>query len=399
MTSNLTRREFARRAALVASAVLIGAETPLCSSAGEDNAYPPIHYDADGLIVHKRGPNGSLDGGDTCQREGWYWFGVWVREQMQDPWKIPRKFNLTFHDVIGLLEPKRDGVFYRHPKLAPWNNPCDKDYGFSRDQMLPIMAAMGVWSQNDPSFGEPLKRLWNALPQDKVGGTKHTFNGHWWPSDQIALVYTGDIVGPATINFYRRALAQDPMKAGDGNGPNGERELGVNVAIRLDAAKDKDNTGDDLNLIVMLLLGALRYPNTTPLGLPPLPILPPLPDLPKPIVAVTGLPDWRIAPLPPGSVLNAWLPPSITTDALLHAYKQRPVSYGSYLGAYRKKYGIDLAVSVEEVRKRLDDGISSGWQQDAKAVYGAIRWYHREETGANPALAGLYEPIARKYLE
>jgi len=393
-----TRREFIRNVSIVASTALIGGETPLYASIKTDDSYPPIHYDAEGLIVHKRGPNGSLDGGDTCQREGWYWFGVWVREQMQDPWKVPREKLKTLSDVVGLLEPKRDGVFYRHPKLAPWNNPYDKDYGFSRDQMLPIMAAMGVWSQRDPSLGEPLRRLWNALPQDKVGGTKHTFNGNWWPSDQLALVYTGDIVGPATINFYRRALAQDPMTAGDGNGPNGERELGANVALRLDAAKDKDNTGDDLNLIVMLLLSALRYPNTTSLGLPPPPILPSLPDLPKPIVNAVGLPDWRTKPLPTLQMLNAWLPPSITTDALLRAYKQRTLSYGSYLRAFRKN-GIDLGTPVEKIRKPMDDGISSGWQPDAKAVYGAICWYHREETGANPALAGLYEPIVRKYLE
>src|SRR5260370_3548048 len=32
-------------------------------------------------------------------------------------------------------------------------------------------------------------------------------------------------------------------------------------------------------------------------------------------------------------------------------------------------------------------------------VFGALRWYHRAEVGANPAFAELYEPIIRKYLE
>ncbi len=104
-------------------------------------------------------------------REGWYWFGVWIREHvLNDPWPVQRK--LTFPEVIQLLEPASDGVFYRHPKLAPWNNPYDKDYGFSRDQMVPLVAAMGVWGLTDE-----LHRLWNALFQDVVGGTKHTFNG------------------------------------------------------------------------------------------------------------------------------------------------------------------------------------------------------------------------------
>lgn len=395
MTSELTRRDFAQRALLMASAPLFGVGSPIASSA-KPESYPSIHYDEDGLIVHKKGLNGSLDGGDTCQREGWYWFGRWIREKMQDPWPIKRE--RTFAEVVGLLEPKSDGIFYRHPKLAPWNNPYDKDYGFSRDQMLPIMAALGVWSQSDASLGEPLRRLWNALPQDQLGGTKHTFNGSWWPSDQYGrLVYTGDIVGPATINLYRRALNQDPMKANDGNGPNGERELAVNVALRLDAAKDRDNTGDDLNLIIMLLLASFRFPNIDPIGVPPLPVLPSLPDLPKPLVDLFGRPDWRVPPLPPLSIFSAWLPSSITTERLLDAYKQRPLSYGSYLSAYREHCGGgDLTATA---RKCMDDGISRGWKPEAKGVLGAIRWYHREETGANPALAGLYEPIVRKYLE
>ena len=127
-------------------------------------ASPPIWYDSDGLIVHR-----GMNGGDTAQREGWYWFGVWIRQNvLHDPWTVPRK--LTFPDVLRLLEPKQDGVFYRHPKLPPWNNPYNEEYGLSRDQMVPLMAAMGVWSLHDPSFGEPLRRFWNALPQDQLGG-------------------------------------------------------------------------------------------------------------------------------------------------------------------------------------------------------------------------------------
>src|SRR6266545_1809678 len=54
-----------------------------------------IYYDTDGLIVH-HGPNGELDGGDTAQREGWYWLGVWIRQNVPglQPWPPPRK--LTF---------------------------------------------------------------------------------------------------------------------------------------------------------------------------------------------------------------------------------------------------------------------------------------------------------------
>lgn len=337
-----TRRELLRRSALESSAAL------LCNPVKAQSS-PPIMYGTDGLIIH----NG-MDGGDTAQREGWYWFGIWIRQQvLKDPWPIPRK--LTFPQVIQLLEPKQDGIFYRHPKLKPWNNPFDKTYGFSRDQMLPLVAAMGVWGQT-----EPLRRLWNALPQDVLGGTKHTFNGEWKTVFGQKTVFTGDIVGPATINLFRRAWNEDPMPASDHNGPGGETELAANVDVRLASTlNDRDNTGDDLNLIVMLLMSILRFP--------------------------TG----------------------VSTGAVNRYAKNRPVSYGSFLGAYRQMIrdkhiaadGVDLKASPSEVKRRLDEGIAGGWKTDASRVYGAVRWYHRIESGANPQLAELYQPIIRKYLE
>ena len=132
-----------------------------------------IYYDADGLIVHRPTADHPCgDGGDTAQREGWYWLGVWIRQQTSGlaPWTSTRR--LTFNQVLQLLEPNRDGVFYRHPKLPPWNDPNSKEFGFSRDQMVPLVAAMGVWGKQ-----AELRRLWDALPEDALG--KHTFNGNW----------------------------------------------------------------------------------------------------------------------------------------------------------------------------------------------------------------------------
>ncbi|MGF6790161.1 hypothetical protein [Paraburkholderia sp. 35.1] len=131
----------------------------------------PIYFDNDGLIVHMD-KNGHFDGGDTAQREGWYWFGVWIRQNTPGlpPWQPTRRLN--FDQVLKLLEPNGDGVFYRHPKLPPWNDPFSKEWGTSRDQLVPLIAAMGVWGKT-----EELKRLWNALPEDIVG--KHAFNGNW----------------------------------------------------------------------------------------------------------------------------------------------------------------------------------------------------------------------------
>jgi hypothetical protein len=139
-----------------------------------------IYFDNDGLIIHKKNrPDCPTvekvecqDGGDTAQREGWYWLGVWIRANTPGlkPWPYTRKLN--FDQVLRLLEPKGDGVFYRHPKLAPWNKPYDKELGFSRDQLEPLVAAMGVWGK----YAE-IGRLWDALPTDLTG--KHAFNGNW----------------------------------------------------------------------------------------------------------------------------------------------------------------------------------------------------------------------------
>jgi hypothetical protein len=334
MKMSLTRRDLVSRS-------LIGAAAAALGPALRAQTDPPIMYDDDGLIVHR-----GMDGGDTAQREGWYWFGVWIRQRvLNEPWTIPRK--ISFPQVIHLLEPKQDGIFYRHPKLKPWNNPFDKTYGFSRDQMIPLIAAMGVWG-----LVEPLRRLWNALPQDVLGGTKHTFNGGWKTVFGQKAVFSGDIVGPAIINLFRRAWNEDPTPASDHNGPGGEKELAANVDIRIASTlNDRDNTGDDLNLIVMLLMAVLRFQTQISAG-----------------------------------------------AANLYA-KNRPVSYGSFLGSYRKEYGVDLRAVPSEVKHRLDQGISSGWPTDASRVYGAVRWYHRVETGANPQLAEIYRPIIRKYLE
>lgn len=349
---------------------------------------PDIFYDDDGLIVHQR-INDKWDGGDTAQREGWYWFGVWIRQNvLNDPWSVPRK--LSFDEVVELLEPNKDGVFYRHPKIDPYNNPHSSEWGFSRDQMIPLVAALGVWGRTDA-----LRRLWDALPEvewefsrDQLtllvnaldgfglrslsdylrnalsqGGiikTKHTFNGDWniiqlpfMPSS--IRFHTGDLVGPATINLFRRAWGEDPMAAGDSDGKLGEDELAANSALKIPPAlTDRDDTGNDLNHIIEHLMAKLRFP-------------------------------------------------SDVSEKSANAYcKNRLISYGSFVKAYYDVYGEDLLAVGDltpVVRQRLDEGIKNGWVTDAGRVYGAVRWYHRVGKGANPKLAEIYEHIIRKYLE
>jgi hypothetical protein len=72
----ISRRQFLQSAAIATTAISLP-EIGSCEPAGPaaETESPPIFYDADGLIVHR-----GNDGGDTAQREGWYWLGRWVWE-------------------------------------------------------------------------------------------------------------------------------------------------------------------------------------------------------------------------------------------------------------------------------------------------------------------------------
>lgn len=356
-----SRRAFLQDASLAAVASLISLHSRPSRGdiAAPSSQLQDIFYDHDGLIVHHH-PDGSDDGGDTAQREGWYWLGVWIRSNiLGEPWTAPRPLNLSFPDVLKLLEPGKDGVFYRHPKLPPWNNPYDNKYGFTRDQMTPLVAAMGVWNQL-----APLSRLWDALPQDAFPKLKHTFNNNDGRPDK-KLIYSGDPVDPQTVNLFRRARGEDPTKVSNNDildliNPDGSHAdflLNGNAGSRTPAfLEDRDDTGVDLNLIVLLLMSILRFP-------------------------------------------------SVESAQAVNTYaKNRLVSYGSFVSAYRQHYGVDILSlgdlgDLPDIKDKLDRGIESNWPTDASRVYGAVRWYHRPGKGANPQLAELYAPIIRRYLE
>src|SRR6266481_7347190 len=137
----------------------------------------PIYFGPEGLIVHMDDLNhdgqfqvSESDYGDTAQREGWYWFGKWIRDtKLNQPWTDNPPRQLTIDQVLALLEPDGNGVFRRAPKYDPYS-----DYGLTHDQLVPLVAAMGAWGRK-----EPLQRLWDALPEDFAG--KHAFgpDGRW----------------------------------------------------------------------------------------------------------------------------------------------------------------------------------------------------------------------------
>jgi hypothetical protein len=133
-------------------------------------APPGSAFQRAGLIMHDGG-----DFGDTAQREGWYWLGVWIRQnELAQPWTDTPPRTLSFDEVLRKLEPHGDGVFVRAPGKDPFGRAMDgfDHHGTTRDQLVPLIAAMAAWGKRDA-----LQRLWNALPEDVLG--KHDFQGHW----------------------------------------------------------------------------------------------------------------------------------------------------------------------------------------------------------------------------
>jgi hypothetical protein len=173
----------------------------------------------------------------------------------------------------------------------------------------------------------------------------------------VSNVHSGDLITPATVNLFRRAMNESPLipistaltlpPVNIGTGQLGESELAINAGIRIAASKNKDDVGDDLNLIVLMLMSKLRFPS------------------PVSSVAVAG-----------------------------YAHN-RSLSYGSYLGAYYQHYGDDTT----DMQGRIAAGIVNGWAPDASGPFGAVRWYHRAATGANPQLAELYSVIVDAYIK
>src|SRR5262245_54332899 len=108
---SLARREFFAATAAVFAIGRRAFAGPQTSTNKGGDVIPKFHRDANGLIVQADG-----DGGDTAQREGFVWFGLYIRRKklgLSDPTYIDLK--LTFPDTIQLLEVNKSGLFRRHP--------------------------------------------------------------------------------------------------------------------------------------------------------------------------------------------------------------------------------------------------------------------------------------------
>ena len=282
-----------------------------------------IAFDRYGLIIQRDG-----DGGDTAAREGMYWLAKAAREALFNHPGQPKagpfqawRTRDDFVRVLDLLEEKDaagqyTGHYRRHPYDPRWNT-SDK---MSRDNMLPLIAAMGAYG--GPDMEQRLGRFYDNMS---------TFAGflRFLNKDLMLLVE----------EFIKRARNQAVDETID------HAIADCALSARLKCINTMDDVGDDLNLMVSLLLPELRQNK----------------DYFKAI---------RVRYL-----------------------EKRPMNYGVYMTAYYMYWGHEPP-RPDLMQARMDEGITKkGWLPDCSKVFGAIKWYCRLESSGNPGLANLYRPI------
>ena len=299
------------------------------------------------------------------------------------PWQTA--LPLPLEDTLNLLELGSTGQFRRHPTQKQWSDPKD----FSRDQLTPLIAAMGVSGNQELR----LKR------------SRATLQHCSFPAPFKCIQQTKDLAGADILNFYHRALGEPPNIDDPDNNPNtvnGDVMLVMGVLNRLyQSNKAPDDVGDDVNLVVQLLTSNLFPKSRTPESALAWQIYiggtsQYLGQLIQLIVSNRHDPEIAdtlkllgIDPNIAGFILDIALRkviPSVIPPG-------RPVCSGSYLRAYRSAYPGDFNADEQTMQGRISRGIQTGWLPECPNILGALRWYFRAESNGCPALAELYAPI------
>jgi hypothetical protein len=195
-----------------------------------------IHFDAHNLIVQANG-----DGADTAQREGMYWFArgmyrygadfhrvrpwITLRPDENDKTDVRRLYRSVVHQFLVRDAGGKLVGFRRHPKQANNSDPAK----MSRDQLLPLIAAMSVWDDQ-----ATLKEVYDYFANQP--GPISWLNSDWMD------VYR---------QYIRRARNEPVEDTLD------KTLLDGAVEARLCCIDDADNVGDDLNLLVLLTLSEM----------------------------------------------------------------------------------------------------------------------------------------------
>jgi hypothetical protein len=168
-----------------------------------------LHFDGFGMIVQA-----DMDGGDSCNRLGMYYFGLWCRyHQEQDLFPVA----MEFAKKAALLEVSA-GKYVRHPDPLKWYSSPDRT---SRDQLIPLICAFGAFG-----ITGALKRLFNEMPK-----------------------VNKDIFGPAHLALFIRAFNWFPLWP-----VLWLTDLWMLFGVLIDLYKQRDpNEVDDNNCIIMHL--------------------------------------------------------------------------------------------------------------------------------------------------
>lgn len=178
---------------------------------------PPLFFDDYKLIVQR-----DMDGGDTAQREGFCWFGMYLLSQKNV--NLDFDLGLEWKEAVVLLEIESKGIFRRHPNEKEWWSDPKK---FSRDQLIPIVAALGALGPRDS-----LDRVWQEFKKTR------------------GICQNGDAGSPDLRNLFIRATADDERIESFGEGQLVAQSF-------LCGADGLDDVGKDLNYIVYLAAAKL----------------------------------------------------------------------------------------------------------------------------------------------
>lgn len=137
------------------------------------------NIDSQGLIIHNVEEWG---GGDTAQREGMWAYGL-ALQYPQHRLSIAVAFNRSLEK---LQVPGKPGNYVRHPRVPGAPDWYDDPYDFTRDQSIPLLAAMGRL-KNKPH----LKAFFKA--NLRRGMFCQNGRDPWW--------------GPNHLNMWYRAFA------------------------------------------------------------------------------------------------------------------------------------------------------------------------------------------------
>ena len=239
----MNRRQFLSRS--VAAVATLGVPAFLSMPSAESNSSSRsrggrrnyIWFDKNNLIVQANG-----DGADTAQREGMYWFARGMFRSGADfsntrEWIVVRPNEdaktsdaTLYRSIIHKFLVRDAGGklvgFRRHPYQKGDNSDPSK---MSRDQLLPLIAAMSVWDDWDT-----LRDVYDFFSRQP--GPLSFLNGDW-------------------MDMFRQYIRRARNEAVDET--IDKTLLDGAVEARLCCIEDANDVGDDLNLAILLTLSEM----------------------------------------------------------------------------------------------------------------------------------------------